>query len=157
MLHGGKARPLEAGVFALPWGWLVPNCIITSSNSVYPASPRPDASKGYTRAWLGDQYTNQAQQKVQLKELLMGAAKPPSFRTPTFIRDMFDQSLDFILSNSWPDCLDVEFGENHISPGALLGVCPRIRFAQHMLGSNRRWTPTDCGLNGKILNTRTHS
>ena len=120
MLHGGKARPLEAGVFALPWGWLVPNCIITSSNSVYPASPRPDASKGYTRAWLGDQYTNQAQQKVQLKELLMGAAKPPSFRTPTFIRDMFDQSLDFILSNSWPDCLDVEFGENHISPGALL-------------------------------------
>jgi hypothetical protein len=33
---------------------------------------------------------------------------------------MFDESLDFIPRNSWPDCLDDEFGENHISPGALL-------------------------------------
>jgi predicted AAA+ superfamily ATPase len=24
VLHGGKARPLEAGIVALPWGWLVP-------------------------------------------------------------------------------------------------------------------------------------
>ena len=24
VLHGGKARPLEEGVLALPWGWLVP-------------------------------------------------------------------------------------------------------------------------------------
>src|ERR1035437_1721679 len=24
VLHGGKARPLEAGVVALPWGWMVP-------------------------------------------------------------------------------------------------------------------------------------
>jgi predicted AAA+ superfamily ATPase len=24
VLHGGKARPLEKGVLALPWGWLVP-------------------------------------------------------------------------------------------------------------------------------------
>jgi hypothetical protein len=24
VLHGGKARPLEGGVLALPWGWLVP-------------------------------------------------------------------------------------------------------------------------------------
>jgi predicted AAA+ superfamily ATPase len=23
VLHGGKARPLEEGVLALPWGWLV--------------------------------------------------------------------------------------------------------------------------------------
>lgn len=24
VLHGGKARPLEEGVLALPWGWMVP-------------------------------------------------------------------------------------------------------------------------------------
>jgi len=24
VLHAGKARPLEEGVLALPWGWLVP-------------------------------------------------------------------------------------------------------------------------------------
>jgi hypothetical protein len=24
VLYGGKARPLEAGVLALPWGWMVP-------------------------------------------------------------------------------------------------------------------------------------
>ncbi len=24
MLHGGQARPLEEGVLALPWGWMVP-------------------------------------------------------------------------------------------------------------------------------------
>jgi predicted AAA+ superfamily ATPase len=24
VLHGGKARPLEGGILALPWGWLVP-------------------------------------------------------------------------------------------------------------------------------------
>jgi hypothetical protein len=24
VLHAGKARPLEDGVLALPWGWLVP-------------------------------------------------------------------------------------------------------------------------------------
>jgi hypothetical protein len=24
VLHGGKARPLEKGVLALPWGWMVP-------------------------------------------------------------------------------------------------------------------------------------
>jgi hypothetical protein len=27
---------------------------------------------------------------------------------------MFDESLDFVLRNSWPDCLDDEFGENNI-------------------------------------------
>jgi len=50
----------------------------------------------------------------------MVAANTPSSRTPTFIRDMFDQSLDFILSSAWLDCLDDEFGENHIYPGPLL-------------------------------------
>ena len=24
VLHAGKARPLDAGNFALPWGWMVP-------------------------------------------------------------------------------------------------------------------------------------
>ncbi len=24
VLHGGQARPLEEGVLALPWGWMVP-------------------------------------------------------------------------------------------------------------------------------------
>ena len=25
VLHGGSARPLEEGVLALPWGWMVPS------------------------------------------------------------------------------------------------------------------------------------
>jgi hypothetical protein len=24
VLHGGKARPLDADIVALPWGWMVP-------------------------------------------------------------------------------------------------------------------------------------
>ena len=45
----------------------------------------------------------------------MGAGTLPSSRCPTFIRDMFDESLDFMRRKSWPDCLDDEFGENNIS------------------------------------------
>ena len=45
----------------------------------------------------------------------MGAATLPSSRCPTFIRDMFDESLDFMRRGSWPDCLDDAFGENNIS------------------------------------------
>src|ERR1017187_1154055 len=44
----------------------------------------------------------------------MGAARPPSSRTPTFIRDMFDESIDFMTSGFWLEGLDDEFGENNI-------------------------------------------
>ena len=49
----------------------------------------------------------------------MGAATLPSSRCPTFIRDMFDESLDFMRRRSWPDCLDDAFGENNISSAQL--------------------------------------
>ena len=61
----------------------------------------------------------------------MGAATLPSSRCPTFIRDMFDESLDLILRKSWPDCLDEEFGVNNIMSTELVArwkaMTPRER------------------------------
>ena len=50
----------------------------------------------------------------------MRASQPPSNRAPSLIRDMFQQSLDNVLSDSWLDCLDEEFGENNIWSEELL-------------------------------------
>jgi hypothetical protein len=44
----------------------------------------------------------------------MGAARPQSLQTPTFIRDKFDESIDFMKRGHWLDSLDDEFGENNI-------------------------------------------
>jgi hypothetical protein len=48
---------------------------------------------------------------------------------------MFDESLDFFLRGSWPDCLDDEFGENYILPGPLLSRWKRIRERERGLRS----------------------
>jgi hypothetical protein len=44
----------------------------------------------------------------------MRATQPPSNRAPSFIRDMFQESLDYVLNGSWLDFLDEELGENNI-------------------------------------------
>ena len=44
----------------------------------------------------------------------MGAARPPISRTPTFIRDMFDESIDLMKKGRWLDSLHDKFGENNI-------------------------------------------
>ena len=50
----------------------------------------------------------------------MRATQPPSNRAPSFIRDLFQQSLDFMLNGYWLDGLDEEFGENNIWSEELL-------------------------------------
>lgn len=67
----------------------------------------------YSRV-AGKSYERYAQRQSQFEEQSMGAARPTSSRTPTFIRDMFDESIDFVTSGQWLDSLDDEFGENNI-------------------------------------------
>ena len=50
----------------------------------------------------------------------MRATQPPSNRPPSFIRDMFQQSLDLMLNGYWLDGLDEELGENNIWSEELL-------------------------------------
>jgi hypothetical protein len=49
----------------------------------------------------------------------MGAAKRAASRCPTFIRDKFDESFDFKLTNPGPDSLNDEFGKNNVVPNEL--------------------------------------
>jgi len=44
----------------------------------------------------------------------MRASQPPSNRAPAFIRDMFQESLNFMLNGYWLDGLEEKFGENNI-------------------------------------------
>ena len=50
----------------------------------------------------------------------MRVTLPPSNRAPSFIRDMFQESLGFMTSGNWLDSLDEEFGENNIWSEKLL-------------------------------------
>jgi hypothetical protein len=73
----------------------------------------------------------------------MSATQPPSKRAPSFIRDMFQESLNFMSSGYWLDGLDEEFGENYIWSEELLSRW------KHM--SNRE---LGCWLLGKLWNDR---
>ena len=44
----------------------------------------------------------------------MSVSQPPSNRAPSFIRDMFQESLDFMLHDNWLDCLDEVGREQHL-------------------------------------------
>jgi hypothetical protein len=54
-------------------------------------------------------------------ELILGRAlSPVAVSSPAFIRDMFQESLDFMLHDNWLDGLDEDFGENNIWSEKLL-------------------------------------
>ena len=61
----------------------------------------------------------------------MRASQPPSNRAPAFIRDMFQESLDYVLNGSWLDRLDEELGENNIWSEEILAKW------KHMSGRER--------------------
>jgi hypothetical protein len=73
----------------------------------------------------------------------MSVSQPPSNRAPSFIRDMFQESLDFMLHDNWLDCLDEEFGENNIWSEKLL-----CRWKHMSKGERGSW------LLGKLWNDR---
>ena len=70
----------------------------------------------------------------------MRATLPPSNRAPSFIREMFQKSIQ---NDCWLDCLDEELGENNIWSEKLLSRW------KHMSSRER-----GCWLLGKLWNDR---